>query len=154
MPDELPDRAADAWEPLLAIADAAGGPWPARAAAAAIILHADRADDESLGLRMLADTRLVFDRLEVDRLATAALIDALKADEESPWVDEHKPLTPDGLARLPSALRHPLQAGEDRRRQRPRLPPRVVRRLLGALPARTRYPPARPATPLPGTCGK
>ena len=25
VPDELPDRAADAWEPLLAIADAAGG---------------------------------------------------------------------------------------------------------------------------------
>jgi hypothetical protein len=27
VPDELPDRAADAWEPLLAIADAAGGEW-------------------------------------------------------------------------------------------------------------------------------
>jgi hypothetical protein len=48
---------------------------------------------------MLADTRLVFDRLVVDRLATATLIEALKADEESPWVDDHKPLTPERLAR-------------------------------------------------------
>lgn len=99
VPDELPDRAADAWEPLLALADAAGGTWPARARRAAVILHADHADDDSLGLRMLSDTRLVFVRLEVERLATAALIEALKADEESPWVDEHRPLTPERLAR-------------------------------------------------------
>jgi hypothetical protein len=98
VPDELPDRSADAWEPLLAIADAAGRDWPARARRAAIILHADRADDDSRGLRMLADTRLVFDRLKVDRLATVALIDALKADEESPWVDDRHPLTPERLA--------------------------------------------------------
>ena len=100
VPDELPDRAADAWEPLLAIADAAGGTWPARARKAALILHADHADDDSLGLRMLADTRLVFDRIEADRLATITLIEALKADEESPWVDDRHPLTPDRLARL------------------------------------------------------
>jgi hypothetical protein len=100
VPDELPDRAADAWEPLLALADAAGGEWPKRARRAAIILHADRADDDSLGLRLLADTRLVFDRLEADRLATATLIEALKADEESPWVDDHRPLTPERLAKL------------------------------------------------------
>lgn len=31
VPDELNDRAADSWEPLLAIADAAGGRWPTRA---------------------------------------------------------------------------------------------------------------------------
>jgi hypothetical protein len=31
VPGELNDRAADAWSPLLAIADMAGGDWPARA---------------------------------------------------------------------------------------------------------------------------
>lgn len=107
VPDELPDRAADVWEPLLAIADAAAGGWPGRARRAALILHADRADDDSLGLRLLVDTRLVFDRLEVDRLATATLIEALKTDEESPWVNEHHPLTPERLARYlrPFAIR-------------------------------------------------
>ncbi len=49
-----------------------------------MILHADRAEDASPGLRLLADTRLVFDRLDVDRLATVTLIDGLKADEDRP----------------------------------------------------------------------
>ncbi|MGC8635253.1 MAG: DUF3631 domain-containing protein [Candidatus Limnocylindrales bacterium] len=89
------------------MADAAGGEWPGRARRAALILHADRADDDSLGLRLLADTRLVFDRLKVDRLATATLIEALKTDEESPWVNEHHPLTAERLARYlrPFAIR-------------------------------------------------
>ena len=38
LPDELDDRAADGWEPLLAIAAAAGGDWPARARRAALAL--------------------------------------------------------------------------------------------------------------------
>ncbi len=99
VPDELPDRAADAWESLLALADAAGGEWPHCARRAAVILHAGRAADDSLGLRLLADTRLVFDRLKVDRLATVTLIEVLKTDEESPWANEHHPLTPERLAR-------------------------------------------------------
>jgi hypothetical protein len=100
VPDELPDRAADVWEPLLAIADVAGGKWPGRARHASIVLHADRAEDDSLGLRLLSDTRLVFDRLAVDRLATISLIAALKEDDESPWLDDHHPLTSERLARL------------------------------------------------------
>jgi hypothetical protein len=99
VPDELPDRAADAWEPLLALADAAGGTWPSRARMAAIILHIDRADDESVGLRLLADTRLVFAKLDEDRLSTAKLIAVLRADEESPWADDRHPLTPEQVAR-------------------------------------------------------
>lgn len=38
VPETLNDRAADSWEPLLSIADAAGGAWPARARLAAIVL--------------------------------------------------------------------------------------------------------------------
>ena len=64
VPDELPVRAADAWEPLLAIADAAGGTWPARARKAALILHADHADDDSLGLQ---DARRHPPRVRPDR---------------------------------------------------------------------------------------
>ena len=99
-PEVLPDRAADAWEPLLAIADAAGGDWPARARQAAVVLHATRADDDSLGLRLLSDLRLAFDRLAVERLSTADLIAALCEDEEGPWAADRVPLTPHRLGRL------------------------------------------------------
>jgi hypothetical protein len=100
VPAELPDRAADAWEPLIAIADAAGGIWPARARRAAIVLHASRAQDDSLGLRLLSDLRLIFDARGAERISTADLITALQADEEGPWGSERTPLTPHRLGRL------------------------------------------------------
>jgi hypothetical protein len=100
LPLELPDRAADAWEPLLAIADAAGEVWPARARRAAIILHASREQDDSLGLRLLSDIRLVLDARAVERIFTADLITALQADEEGPWVSDRSPFTPHRLAKL------------------------------------------------------
>lgn len=100
IPVELPDRAGDAWEPLLAIADAAAGPWPARARRAAVVLHASREADDSLGLRLLADLRLVFEQRGGERISTADLISALAADEEGPWASERSPLTPHRLARL------------------------------------------------------
>jgi hypothetical protein len=99
-PPELPDRAADAWEPLLAIADAAGGTWPSRARHAAIVLHASREMDDSLGLRLLSDLRLIFDARNAVRISTADLITALRADEEGPWGSERSPLTPHRLASL------------------------------------------------------
>ena len=107
IPVELQDRAGDAWEPLLAIADAAGGDWPARARRAAVVLHASRDQDDSLGLRLLADVRAVFDARGVDRIFTADLIAALQADEEGPWSSERFPLTPHRLAKL----LHPFEIG-------------------------------------------
>lgn len=100
VPLELPDRAADAWEPLLGIADAAGGTWPARGRRAAIVLHAGRQQDDSLGLRLLSDVRLIFDARGVERMFTADLIAALEADEEGPWANVRFPLTPHRLSRL------------------------------------------------------
>ena len=38
----LEDRAADTWEPLIAVADLAGGRWPELARHAAVVLTADR----------------------------------------------------------------------------------------------------------------
>jgi hypothetical protein len=107
VPSELPDRAADAWEPLLAIADAAGGIWPARARRAAVVLHASREQDDSLGLRLLSDIRLVFEARDVERIFTGDLITALQADEEGPWVSDRSPLTPHRLAKL----LHPFEIG-------------------------------------------
>ena len=100
IPPELADRAGDAWEPLLAIADAAGGSWPTRARNAAVVLHASRQQDDSLGLRLLSDLRLVFDARGVERISTADLIAAVRSDEEGPWASERSPLTPHRLARL------------------------------------------------------
>ena len=61
MPLGVADRDADVWEAPLAIADAAGGDWPARARAAAVALVAEsKASSPSLGIRLLADIRTVF----------------------------------------------------------------------------------------------
>ena len=58
MPDALDDRAADSWEPLLALADAAGGEWPQRARAAALALcGAAEVEDQSLSVQVLSDIR-------------------------------------------------------------------------------------------------
>ena len=100
VPLELPDRAADAWEPLLAIADAPGGTWPARARRAAIVLHAGRQQDDSLGLRLLSDVRLIFGTRGVERIFTFDLIAALEADDEGPWASVRFPLTPHRLSKL------------------------------------------------------
>ena len=100
IPAELPDRAGDAWESLFAIADAAGDGWPARARSAAVVLHANREADDSLGLRLLSDVQIVFGRRRVERISTTDLIEALKADEEGPWLDARVPLTPHRLGRL------------------------------------------------------
>ena len=102
IPPELDDRAQDGWEPLLAIADAAGGEWPMRSRRAALLLSAgDARDDDSLGVRLLQDVRSIFvDQHVVDRLPSAALVDALVAMEEAPWGDlKGKPLDPRALAR-------------------------------------------------------
>ena len=88
LPEELSDRAADVWEPLLAIADLAGGDWPERARAAALALSAAvNIDDASLGIMVLRDIKSIFDAAGKDTMATAELVPALVAMEESPWGD-------------------------------------------------------------------
>ena len=102
LPAELDDRAQDAAEPLLAIADLAEGDWPARARRAVVELHGGREiDDESNGVRLLADVRGAFEDREADRLATADLLDALHRLDEAPWGDWYgKPLSARSLAKM------------------------------------------------------
>ncbi|MEV4398325.1 DUF3631 domain-containing protein [Nonomuraea sp. NPDC049607] len=81
------DRAADTWEPLITVADHAGGHWPDRARAAVLTLTAE-ADDNSQPsnrLRLLTDCRTAF-RTDT-ALPTATLLERLKADPEAPWAD-------------------------------------------------------------------
>jgi hypothetical protein len=87
--DALGDRAQESWEPLLAIAERAGEEWAERARVAAIALSGEQdVVDDTIGVRLLADVRAVFDA-NGDRLPTAELLEALKADEEAPWADWH-----------------------------------------------------------------
>jgi Protein of unknown function (DUF3631) len=61
MPPDVTDRDADVWEPMLAVADVAGGTWPQRARDAAIALVKEAKESTpSLGVRLLADMQTVF----------------------------------------------------------------------------------------------
>lgn len=86
MPDGIVDRPADVWEPLVILGDFAGDPWATRIRSAAVVLNNLRAQrDPSLGVQLLADTRAIFDRLDVDRMSTDDLLAHLVALDESPW---------------------------------------------------------------------
>ena len=100
------DRAADTWEPLVAVADIAGGSWPqmARDAALALTDEADSAaEDDSINLRLLADIKTIFagtDRpnvvgQKVEFIASSLMCERLAGIEESPWSDWE--LTPSKL---------------------------------------------------------
>ena len=116
-PDGLNDRQADAWDPLFAIADAAGGVWPKRARAIALALCS--ADDVEVAERdikivLLMDIRDVFARLFPEghadhndkygpRLSTKRLLEELHLLEERNWAawgKARKPITDTALAKL------------------------------------------------------
>ena len=83
----LEDRAADTWEPLIAVADLAGESWPDRARHAAQTLTAEHDGNTvtSERIRLLADCRTAFgDHITIP---TTELLDRLKADPEAPWAE-------------------------------------------------------------------
>jgi hypothetical protein len=87
LPDGVTDRSAEIWEPLVAIADAAGGHWPQTARKACVHFVLDDAQPVTDGVRLLADLRTIFRHHKTDRLATKALIADLVSLEEAPWGD-------------------------------------------------------------------
>ncbi|WNI16233.1 DUF3631 domain-containing protein [Actinacidiphila sp. ITFR-21] len=100
MPEGVSDRPADVWEPLLAVADAAGGDWPERARTACLeLVTAAKQDDKaSLGIKLLTDLRGVFNGVE--RMPTAHILLSLNSLDESPWADINgRPLDARGLAK-------------------------------------------------------
>jgi 5S rRNA maturation endonuclease (ribonuclease M5) len=104
MPDGLNDRAADAWEPLVSIADLVGGDWPALAREAALALSGDEvaaAKDENTDTMLLSDIRDAFDGAGAERLSGENLTAYLTGLEARPWAEwKHgKPLTKFQLAR-------------------------------------------------------
>ena len=93
--DELSDRQKDMTEPLLALADFAGGDWPERARAALLEMLADVSSEPGdEGVQLLADIRGVFERYnDKDRISSAELADALASDQEGNWAWWHDPYT-------------------------------------------------------------
>jgi len=95
IPQELDDRQTDNWEPLLAIADLAGGDWPTWGRQAAVALSCQGKEDEiSRREVLLADLRECFNAtikantekgINITSLPTAWILNYLKAKEESPW---------------------------------------------------------------------
>jgi Protein of unknown function (DUF3631) len=100
IPEAIFNRAADNWEPLLAIAEAAGPEIAARARATALAACGTREDD-SLSVRLLADTREVLEGTGKDELPSKALVDALVGMSDKPWceINHGKPITQSWLAR-------------------------------------------------------
>ena len=98
MPAGIRDRAADICKRLLAIADMAGGDWPARGRAALVYLTGAAKDDTiSSGRELLAHIKEAF--LNADKIWTETLLRRLCERDESPWADiKGKPLTGRALA--------------------------------------------------------
>ncbi|QUC62935.1 DUF3631 domain-containing protein [Streptomyces sp. A2-16] len=104
---EMPveDRAADTWEPLVIVADLAGGHWPrlARVACARMVAaEAATEEDHPSGARILADIgRVFYAQREVDSLSTEELLHHLRQDPEAPWAEWGRGgLTPRELSRM------------------------------------------------------
>jgi hypothetical protein len=86
IPEALSDRQADICEPLLAIADLAGGEWPRTARDSLIELCVSEENEESTNVKLLSDIYRVFDEQGTDRLSTQDLVKALVGLEtENPW---------------------------------------------------------------------
>ncbi len=88
-PEQMPvqDRAADVWEALVMVADAAGGHWPRTARMAAFALSAPDEGKSSNGVVLLRDLQIVFgDRT---KMSTRDVLKGLCALPESRWNHLH-----------------------------------------------------------------
>jgi hypothetical protein len=102
-PSGLHDRAADAWEPLFAIADQAGGEWPERARHAALALAGESAEEtEAPGITLLGDLRELFAHELSGVLFTRELIPLLCEREDRSYGEFHRGrrITPAQIADL------------------------------------------------------
>ena len=103
MPCQLDDRAADNWRPLVAIADMAGGSWPARAREAALTLSgSEREVDDVALVQLMADIRALLAVRGGGPISSADLVVALLGRVDRPWAEwkQGRPLTQVQLARL------------------------------------------------------
>ena len=97
MPDDLADRPSQIWEPLIKIGDLLGEDWGSRIRSASVNLSAQHSRiDTSEGVKLLADIQEVFG--QDLKLATAELLERLRALDDSPWSDDALNLTARSLS--------------------------------------------------------
>ncbi|MEZ5184292.1 MAG: DUF3631 domain-containing protein [Candidatus Nanopelagicales bacterium] len=104
-PDDEPgiaDRLLDVWEPLLAIADAAGGDWPEEAREAVSVLT-ETLEVETIPIRLLREIRETWPHGK-EWVSSRDLLLQLHAIEDGPWTPGgpygERGLTPHRLARI------------------------------------------------------
>ena len=130
-PERLHDRARDAWESLLAIAEVAGGDWAGRGGRAwRACEHVNANVDHEIGVRemLLADLRTVFREAgEPQALSTKQILDELIAMEGRPWSEWNrgKPLS---AARHVSTAQAVQDSAESLAHPGPRHPARLSAR--------------------------
>ncbi len=86
IPPRLNDRAGDIWEPLLVLADLAGGPWPELARQAALGLTAGLQEKSLVGA-LLLDLLCLFGTLSADRIFSRDLVAHLNTLTDRPWME-------------------------------------------------------------------
>ena len=103
-PNALHDRARDAWESLLAIANVAGDGWPGRAWKSCEHFAAAGEGDEGGAREMLlADLYAIFEAADMPAvLSSTTIVERLHDMEGRPWKEwrRGKPITAHALARL------------------------------------------------------
>jgi len=111
MPNGLNDRAADAWEFCIAIADLAGGEWPQRARAAALEVSGDgTAENETTRIKLLSDIRDIFDDMREETLFSWEIVKKLVELNNRPWAEwgkDRKQISATAMSRLLSDLLPP-----------------------------------------------
>jgi putative DNA primase/helicase len=98
VPAILNDRASDVWEPLLALADLAGGTWPEKARRAAVGLTAKSQESSPVGT-LLLNILVLIKQAGADRIHSRALVEGLKCMGDQPWLEPGKPINETWLAK-------------------------------------------------------
>jgi len=128
IPRELGDRQGDICEPLFAIAEMASGDWPQHAQRALRALFSAQSEDQSVGVKLLAAIRDVFDESGDDRLPSEKLLKKLIAREtDEPWAEWWERPIASGNTRGPAAKLARLLQKFD-------IEPRVIRLRNGSTP--------------------
>jgi hypothetical protein len=103
MPEVLTGRAADSWEPLQVLANAASPEWGKKIHDACIALSQINNDGEDFKMLLLNDMREIFIKNDVDFLLSKDLISELVQMEERKWSmfgARERPITPYHLASM------------------------------------------------------
>jgi hypothetical protein len=101
----LDDRQQDNWEILIAVADLAGGDWPAAARNAAISLSNSKEDTETLGVQLL-HVKTIVASSEDNGIYSIELLEELVKMPERPWseINRGKQMTQNRLAKMLGAF--------------------------------------------------